>query len=321
MLFLFYLYLAVIDDVVEGLQFSECGNDIIWTNDRVFQQHNIVSTAAVAPRLLLRQFGFVPKSDTASAEKRWHHPLFTAHQRDLRQLVDLPREFWSSSAHAAKTPASGKTWLQTGWLQFLTPQGYFGFNSAPASPRRNSPRTARPSRAATSVRAPFGTVVAAVDSDAAASREPLSVDEAIEWCKTFGRSDGSAMQQEAGIAARAVKRVRVLSRSVNKRLRDRRACSNSNAGNSSSYSSSSNSSSSSKAGVADRAVKSLTTLSRSISTRLNEARGSGGSDSINSTCTTSTSECSNSSSNSDSSSGSSSNSSSSSELDCSCTVQ
>jgi hypothetical protein len=50
-LFLFYLYLAVIDPVVHGLQFTACGSDIVWTSDEVFQQHNIISTAAVARTL------------------------------------------------------------------------------------------------------------------------------------------------------------------------------------------------------------------------------------------------------------------------------
>jgi hypothetical protein len=109
-LFLFYLYLAIIDDVVQGLHFTACGSDIVWTSDEVFQQHNIISTAAGA-RTFLKQFGFAPcdgaRADAASA-KQWHHPLFTAQQRDLRQLVELPREVWisSSSRNAANTPAS-----------------------------------------------------------------------------------------------------------------------------------------------------------------------------------------------------------------------
>jgi hypothetical protein len=325
-LFLFYLYLAIIDDVVEGLQFTACGSDIVWTSDQVFQQHNIISTAAGA-RTFLKQFGFAPhdgaSSDAASA-KQWHHPLFTAQHRDLRQLVELPREFWvsSSSQNAAKTPASQsrKAWFAANLWQFLIPGGYFSFSSAPTSPQRSSPRRVRSVRAVTCVQpVPLATVTPAFSSDAAANREALSVDEALQWCETFGRGDSSAMQRKASRTARAVKRVRVLSRRARRRLRDKRTCSNSKSATSVSSNSNSNSSSRSSriAGVTGRAVKSLRSLSQSFSARLNDSRlsgSSGSSDSINSTSTTSTSDCS-SNNNNNSSSGSSG------DIKCSCLVQ
>jgi hypothetical protein len=334
-LFLFYLYLAVIDPVVHGLQFTACGSDIVWTSDEVFQQHNIISTAAGA-RTFLKQFGFAPRdgarADAASA-KQWRHPLFSAQQRDLRQLVELPREFWasSSSQNAAKTPASqsGKAWFAANLWQFLTPGGYFSFSSAPSS-QPSSPRRTRSVRAVTSVQpVPLATVTPAFASDAAAKREVLSVDEALQWCETFGHSASSVQQRKPGRTARAVKRVRVLSRRANKRLRDQCACSNNKSAISASSNCNSSSSSSRRrrsriAGVTDRAVKSLRTLSRSVRTRLNDARisssssdsiSSSSSDSISSTCTTSTGDSSSCNNNNDSSSGSNG------DINCSCLVQ
>eukprot|EP00953_Heterococcus_sp_UTEX-ZZ885_P000510 799-Heterococcus_DN1.PRE.1 len=293
-LFLFYLYLAVVDPVVEGLQFTACGSDIVWTSDQVFQQHNIISTAAGA-RTFLKQFGFAPRdgarADAASA-KQWHHPLFSAQQRDLRQL-------------------------------FLTPGGYFSFSSAPSSPQPSSPRRKRSVRAVTSVQpVPLATLTPAFASDAAANREVLSVDEALQWCETFGRSASSVQQRKPGRTARAVKRVRVLSRSASKRLRDKCACSNSKSAISANSNSNCNSSSSSRrrrsrmAGVTNRAVKRLTTLSSSVRMRLNDARiSSSSSDSISSTGTTSTGDSSSSNNNIDSSSARSH------DVKCSCLVQ
>jgi hypothetical protein len=233
-LFLLYLYLAVIDETVEGLNFTECGNNIIFTNDKVFQQHYII-TNTESPQSQLRRFGFqvVRQKGCPSTAKEWHHPLFTARQRDLKQLIDLPREVWVSTR--AQPPVNKPFFnFRSTCRQLFSPYRYTSVTSVPSAAQHNQLTVRHESAAslrADAKRAPldqlFGGATAwetSVTGATQCTQAPLTVEEAIQWCETFGcdvsAASAASRCKMAASTARAARPVREVSKRV-KQLRGR----------------------------------------------------------------------------------------------------
>jgi hypothetical protein len=194
--FLKYLYLAVIDETVEGLNFTECGNNITFINDKVFQQHYIITITESAQSQLMR-FGFqrVRQKRSPLPANQWHHPLFTSWQQNLKQLIDLPREVWvSSSAQLPVTKSFFSFWST--WRQLRSPHRYTSITSVPSAARYGQP-TVRLDNAgslqADATRAPldhlFGVAAAgdmSVTGATHCTQASLTVEEAIQWCEMYG---------------------------------------------------------------------------------------------------------------------------------------
>jgi hypothetical protein len=112
-MFLLYLYHSISDATVLDITWSECGDYILWSEDASFYRNNIISIAA-SPQQQLKRYGFVPVPQSLEAPHVWYHPYFTSWRSELRELVELPQEFWIANSGAvpsklgSDTPAANK---------------------------------------------------------------------------------------------------------------------------------------------------------------------------------------------------------------------
>jgi hypothetical protein len=209
-MFLLYLYHSITDATVLDISWSECGNYVLWSDDEIFYRNNIISNIADSPQHQLTRHGFVQIPQSQEAPHVWHHPYFTSWRShdELRELVELPQEFWIKNSGAAPCRLSDAAPVnRRSWKHLLGSRACSRTSSRASSPDRLAARSAASTEStSTSPQSQrqlyteqqhqqqqqaqcLGLVPSSGSSSGGSSLEvPLfTVEEVIQWCGTTGR--------------------------------------------------------------------------------------------------------------------------------------
>jgi hypothetical protein len=212
-MFLLYLYHSITDLTVLDISWSECGDYLCFTDDQIFYRNNMIRVAD-SPQQQLQRYGFVEISQSQEAPNVWYHPYFTSWRTELRELVELPQEFWIANSGAAPSRLSDAAPAnRRSWKHLLGSRGCSRTSSRASSPDRLAARSAASTESTSAspqsqrqlytehhqhqhqqaqccglVPSSSGSGSCSNSSSSSSLEAPLfTVEEVIQWCGTTGR--------------------------------------------------------------------------------------------------------------------------------------